>query len=175
MRYNLSETRSNLSLVDMTVLADSILNQYLRALEMTREAVEKVPDSRWHDGPDKWYFSLTTYHIVETIVFYLNDDPDKMVWGERAGYKWVEGIKIEDDILPRITKEMVLSYASEVEDELRTFFSNTSDDVLLQKDGFHWFSCVLEKLQYALRHSAHHVGELAIILRQWNLPHVKWK
>ncbi|MFW9769839.1 MAG: hypothetical protein ACFFEM_13535, partial [Candidatus Thorarchaeota archaeon] len=68
----------------MTVLANSLLNQYLRALDMTKDAVEMVPDSRWHDGPEKWFYSLTTYHIVETIEFYLRDDHEGMVWGERA-------------------------------------------------------------------------------------------
>jgi hypothetical protein len=159
----------------MTVLSDSILHQYLRALEMTKDAVELVPDSRWHDGPEKWFFSLTTYHIVETIEFYIRDDPEGMRWGKRAGYSWNEGAKIEEDILPKITKSMVLSYITEVGDDLRNMFSNMTDKTLLQKDGFHWFSCVLEKLQYALRHSAHHCGELSVMLRNWELPHFKWK
>ncbi|MFW9813170.1 MAG: DinB family protein [Candidatus Thorarchaeota archaeon] len=159
----------------MTVLANSLLNQYLRALDMTKDAVEMVPDSRWHDGPEKWFYSLTTYHIVETIEFYLRDDHEGMVWGERAGYSWSEDIKIKDEILPKITKTMVLSYVSEVEEALHQFFSNISDDALLQKDRFHWFSCVLEKLQYALRHSAHHCGELSVMLRNWGVPHFKWK
>jgi hypothetical protein len=142
---------------------------------MTRDAVEKVPDSKWHDGPEKWFFSQTAYHTVETIIFYIGSNPDDMNWGGRAGYSWYEGIDIRKDIVPKITKDLVLSYIQEVEKELKSLFAGMSEETLLNKDGFHWFACVLEKLQYALRHTAHHCGELSLALRQWGEPHNRWK
>ena len=97
------------------------------------------------------------------------------MWGTRAGYTWKKEANIEKDILPKITKELVISYIAEVEENLASLLDGISDDQLLEKDGFHWFSCVLEKLQYALRHTAQHCGELSIALRSWGVPHVKWK
>jgi hypothetical protein len=83
--------------------------------------------------------------------------------------------KIEDDILPKITKDIVNSYITDVEESLSTLIDGISDDQLMEKDGFHWFACIFEKLQYTLRHTAQHCGELSIALRSWGVPHVKWK
>lgn len=162
-------------MIEMTVLTDSILNQHLKSLEMTKDAIENVPDSKWHDGYEKWFFSLTAYHIVETIAFYSRDDHEGMVWGERAGYSWEKVDDIENQILPKISKELVLEYISEIEDKLSSILKSTLDKDLLEKDGFHWFSSILEKLEFALRHTAYHCGELALALRIWDSQHIKWK
>lgn len=159
----------------MTTIAESILRQFFKGLEMTKVAIENVPDSKWNEGPEKWYFSQTAYHIVETLDFYLRDDHEGMVWGKRAGYSWTDDIDVKKDILPKIPKELALTYITEVEEKLSSILTNLSDKDLLKKDGFHWFSCILEKLQYALRHSAQHCGELSLALRTWDSPHVKWK
>ncbi len=159
----------------MTILSQSILNQFLKGLEMTKDAIEYVPDSKWHDGYEGWFFSLNSYHIVETIAFYLQSDHEGWVWGTRAGFSWDNMKKIEDDILQKITKDIVNSYIAEVEESLSTLLDGISDDQLMEKDGFHWFVCIFEKLQYTLRHTAQHCGELSIALRSWGIPHVKWK
>jgi hypothetical protein len=158
----------------MTVLTDSILTQFLKGLEMTKDAVDIVPTSKWHEGYGKWFFSLTAYHIVETVAFYSRDEHEGMVWGARADYSWENMSSIEKDILPKITKEIVVEYISEIESKLSSLLKTTSDKDLLGKDGFHWFSCILEKLQYALRHTAYHCGELANALRTWDSPRIKW-
>jgi hypothetical protein len=159
----------------MTVLTDSILTQFFKGLEMTKEAIENVPDSKWHDGHGKWFFSLNAYHIVETIAFYSQSEYEGWVWGERAGYSWEDVKSIKDEILPKITKELVITYIGEVEVSLSSLLDESADEDLLKKDGFHWFSCVLEKLQYTLRHTAQHCGELSLALRSWDAPRVKWK
>ena len=158
----------------MPVVVESIVNQFFKGLEMTKEAIENVPDSKWNDGTEKWFFSLTAYHIVETLDFYMRSDHEGMVWGARADYSWENMSSIEKDILPKLSKELVLEYISEIENNLSSVLKTTSDKDLLGKDGFHWFSSILEKLQYALRHTAYHCGELAIALRTWDAPHIKW-
>ncbi len=141
---------------------------------MTKEAVENVPDSKWNTGTEKWFFSLTAYHIVETLDFYSRDDHEGMIWGKRAGYSWDEMKSIEKDILPKITKELVFDYIRETEHKLSNLLKQTPDKELLETDAFHWFSCILEKLQYALRHTVYHCGELALALRNWDLKHINW-
>ncbi len=142
---------------------------------MTRDAIKNVPDSKWNDGPGNWFFSLNAYHIVETLEFYLRSVPKGMVWGERANYSWNDVKDIESEILPKITKELVLTYIEEVEENLSHKLAKTSDDKLLVTDEFKGFSSILEKLQYALRHTAQHCGELSLALRSWDSPHTKWK
>ncbi|MHA2159357.1 MAG: hypothetical protein ACXABE_10700 [Candidatus Thorarchaeota archaeon] len=159
----------------MSILSQSILNQFLRALEMTHDAIKNVPDSKWHDGHGKWFFSLNAYHNVETIEFYLRDDPKGMKWGSRAGFSWDDVKDIQNDILPKISKGLVEEYIEEVKEVLSTKLHDATDDYLLGNDNFKGFLCVLEKLQYALRHTAQHCGELSLALRSWDSPHSKWK
>jgi hypothetical protein len=158
----------------MTVISESILNQFLKGLEMTKDAVDFVPTSKWHEGYGKWFFSLNAYHTVETIEFYFRDDPKGMKWGGRAGFSWDDVKEIKDDVLPMITKDLVLEYIEEVKESLSTKLQDSTDEQLLKNDKFKGFSCILEKLQYALRHTAQHCGELAYALRTWNAPRVKW-
>ena len=174
-RHTISGSELSICLILMTVISDSILNQFLKGLEMTKDAIENVPDSKWHEGYEGWFFSLNSYHIVETLAFYIQSEYEGWVWGTRAGFSWDNMKKVEDDILPTITKELVISYIAEVEENLSSLLDGISDDQLLEKDGFHWFSCVLEKLQYTLRHTAQHCGELSLALRSWDSPHTKWK
>ncbi|MFX1482180.1 MAG: DinB family protein [Promethearchaeota archaeon] len=158
----------------MTTITDSLSRQFKSSLKMTRDAIEKVPDKNWNDGPKKWYFSLTAYHIVETLEFYSRNTPDDMEWGKRANFSWDDTSNIENDILPKISKKIVLEYIQDVEEKVSELMTKTTDQELVEKDGFHWFSCVLEKLEYVLRHTAHHCGELALALRVWDCKHIEW-
>jgi hypothetical protein len=98
-----------------------------------------------------------------------------MEWGKRAGYS-LENVKdIKKDILPKITKELVLNYLQEIEDRVKSFLSNSSVESLLEKDSFHWFSSVLSKFIYSLRHTTYHVGELARVLREWECDLLHWE
>ncbi|MFW9795174.1 MAG: hypothetical protein ACFFEE_12770 [Candidatus Thorarchaeota archaeon] len=158
----------------MASITESITSQFKSGLKMVKDAIENVPDSRWHDGSGKWFFSQTVYQILEAMDFYLGSKHEEMKWGKRAGYVWVEDIDIKKDILPKLTKELVEEYLSEIQNKLTSVLGKASEDSLLKKDGFDWFSCVLEKLQYALRHTAHHCGELNLMLRIWDAPTIKW-
>ncbi|MHA2047555.1 MAG: DinB family protein [Candidatus Thorarchaeota archaeon] len=161
--------------IEMSILSQSILNQFLKALEMTHDAIKNVPDSKWHERYGKWFFSLNAYHNVETIAFYIRNDPKGMKWGERAGFSWDDVKEIENDILPKINKDLVVEYIEDMKEALSTLLQDPADDFLLGNDSFRGFSCVLEKLQYALRHTAQHCGELSLALRSWGAPHTKWK
>ena len=45
----------------------------------------------------------------------------------------------------------------------------------MKKDDFGWFESIFEKLVYLLRHNAHHIGELARTLREWDCERIKWR
>ena len=151
-----------------------LLRQYQSSWKMLRNAVDNIPDDRWHDGSEGWYFSLTAYHIVETMEFYMNDSPDEMNWGSRAGFDWDKVEDKEKDVLPKITKELVLTYQDEMEERFMKFMNSMDSKKLEVKDGFHWFESVLEKYLYLLRHNMHHNGELSRSLRDWGLKRSKW-
>ena len=81
---------------------------------------------------------------------------------------------VEKDILPLISKELVGQYLSEMEDKLAAFLTSVSDDRFFEKDSFHWFENVYHKFLYLLRHTQHHIGELAITLRKIKATPIKW-
>jgi hypothetical protein len=141
---------------------------------MLRNAVENVPDKKWHNGFAEWYFSLTAFHIVETMEFYLRDNPDGMKWGARAGFDWDKVEDKEKDILPKITKKLVIDYLDDMEKRLDETLTSTNDQKISSKDGFHWFKSVFEKYIYLLRHNMHHNGELSKTLRDWECERSKW-
>ena len=155
-------------------LVKSLVRQYQSSWKMLRTSVENVPDEKWHDGSEGWFFSMTAYHFVETMEFYVNDDPDAMKWGYRAGYNWDDAKDIEKDVLPKITKKLVLTYLDEMEELVTKTITSMNSEKLETKDGFHWFDSVLEKYLYLLRHNMHHNGELSRTLRDWGCKRSKW-
>lgn len=152
----------------------SIAKQFAASWKMLNAAIDLVPAERWHAGTGKWYYSYTIYHVVETAQFYIQNEPGDMKWGSRAGYEWHEGIDIKTEILPKITKQLVRSFLDEVQNKLDDIVGEITDNALSAQDGFYWFRSVHEKLFYLLRHTAHHIGELARTLREWNLEPVEW-
>ena len=155
-------------------LPNWLLNQFESSWKMLRAALENIPDERWHDGTGDWHFSYNAYHIVETMDFYIHDNPEMMKWGGKAGYHWEKGVDVEKEILPKITKDIVVTYLDEMEKKVSKALSSMDMETLNTKDGFHWFNSVFEKLVYLLRHNMHHIGELSKTLRDWNCLHVNW-
>ncbi|MHA1743933.1 MAG: hypothetical protein ACTSV6_06755, partial [Candidatus Heimdallarchaeota archaeon] len=66
-------------------------------------------------------------------------------------------------------------YLKEIEEKVSTYLKTLSFEQLLEKDGFKWFSSIFEKLLYLLRHTAHHLGELGRMLREWDCKRMKWQ
>ena len=151
-----------------------LLRQYQASWKMLRDAIDNVTDERWHNGKGKWFFSLNAYHIVETMDFYNGNDPDNMKWGGRAGFEWRKGIDRQTEILPKITKGIVLAYLDDMEKDIASKLGSLKLEEVLAKDKFHWFDSILEKYLYLLRHNMHHIGELIRTLREWELPLAKW-
>ena len=155
-------------------IAKALVSQYKSVWKMLQNAITNVSDEAWHDGVGKWYFSQTAYHIIETAEFYLSSDPDVMQWGARAGVVWDDVEDIQKELLPKLTKELVNSYLQEIEQKWADTLKSASDSKLLETDGFHWFSSILDKLIYLLRHTNYHVGELNRALREWGLEPARW-
>ena len=177
----------------MSTLSDDHLDNLRQALignfkgtwQMLHQAIDKIPDDRWHDGicerepvdteSKRWFFSFVVYHVIETAEFYVNTTPDTMEWGKKAGFNWENVKNIKSDILPRITKELVLEYLAEIEERVNSFVSDSTPQSFLEKDGFHWFPCILHKLIYLLRHTTYHVGELSRMIREWECELLHWE
>ncbi len=159
---------------ESNITAEQLLNQFEASWKMIRDAIEHVPEDMWAKSVGSWFYSTTLYHLIETMDFYVRDDYESMVFGGRAGYNWDNVKDVEKDILPLISKNLVREYLSEMEEKLTTFLSTVSIDALFRKDGFYWFESIYHKMLYLLRHTQHHIGELAVTLRSVRAGPIKW-
>ncbi len=163
-----------MSAKEIEPISKALVNQFTSVWKTLQAAIKKVPDERWHDGVGQWCYSQTAFHIIETAQFYLGSDPDEMIWGARAGINWNDVDDIKKEVLPKLTKELVNSYLLEIGKLLADTMRIVPDDEFHKIDGFHWFSSILEKLIYLLRHTNYHVGELNRALREWGLAPARW-
>jgi hypothetical protein len=158
-------------------IAFALARQFRGMWAMTRQAVEQIPDKDWTLGAKcdpKWFYSLRVYHIIETAEFYARNTPDRMQWGARLGkLNWWETIT-HQEAAELVVKGDMLVYIDDIAKIIESNLKAVSDSNLLQMDGFHWFSSILEKYQYLIRHNTYHLGELTMQLRDHNHDRIKW-
>ncbi len=157
-------------------IAFSLARQYHGMWEMLRQSIEKIPDNHWFQGlgDDEWFYSLRVYHIIETAEFYARDTYENWKWGRQLGLEnWWESIT-HKEAAQRVTKIELLDYLKKIEKRILKILKKASDVDLQKKDGFHWFSSILEKFQYLLRHNSFHIGELTLFLREIKSERIKW-
>jgi hypothetical protein len=158
-------------------IAFSIAPEFRSLWAMTRDAIEHIPDEDWTQGienDNEWFYSLRVYHMIETAEFYARDTPEGMLWGARLGkVNWGETIS-HRQAAEMVIKGDMLIYLSDIATLIDTHLKGISDKLLLQKDGFHWFSSVLEKYLYLIRHNTYHLGELTMHLRACSHDRIKW-
>ena len=117
-------------------ISEGLNRQFHSSCAMLKDAINNVPDDKWHNGTEGWFFSLTAYHIVETMDFYTRDYPKGMMWGGKAGFDWDKAKNIESQVLPKITKDIVSSYLEEMEERLDIFFETKGVTQLSSTDDF---------------------------------------
>jgi len=151
---------------------EALLSQFRSSWDMLRQAIEKAPQGRWNNTHNGWTFSDTVYHIIATQEFYFRDTPEGMGWGRLYGdpeYKTDD----PDEYYP--SKAALLEYQGRLEGVIGEYFGSICDGDLEGDDGFReWLPNVHVKLLYLLRHNAHHIGELARTLREWDAERVSW-
>jgi hypothetical protein len=156
-------------------LAQGLTRQFKSMWSMLRQAIAQVSEDQWAQDVKDWSYSLRVYHIIETAVYYTRADPEGMPWGERLGtINWWEQMTAHE-AAQQLSRDDMTAYLDETEGLMNILFATATDDSLLEKDGFHWFSSIFEKLQYMLRHSTYHIGELALALREWDCERIKWE
>jgi len=151
---------------------EALLSQFQSSWNMLHQAIENVPERYWNRTYKGWTFSDTVYHIITTQEFYFRDTPEGMGWGRLYGDPEYEA---DDPEKYYPSKAVLLEYLGRLESEISEFFGTKNDSDLEMNDGFkEWLPNVHVKLLYLLRHNAHHIGELARMLREWDAERVSW-
>jgi len=156
-------------------ISEILKDQFQDKWRILKQAIEKIPEDKIHDGKSDWIYSWNIYHIIETADFYIRDNHEDMEWGKKADIDWDKDSKERiEEKKPKINKEFLLKYMGEIEKKINNILENSSDEDLMNKDGFYWFDSILGKLIYLLRHNHHHIGELAHALREWDCERIRW-
>ncbi|HEY9122204.1 MAG TPA: DinB family protein [Brevefilum sp.] len=135
----------------------SIQSQYLAALAMLKEAIEKCPDSLWADSGYVNPFWHVAYHVLFYTHFYLSlTAKDFIPWEQHRD----EITSLEPSVkeVQPYSKEDILEY---LEFCLAQVEAQVSAMDLEAESGFYWLPFDKLELQlYNIRHIQQHTGEL---------------
>ena len=126
-----------------------IQSQYLAALAMLKEAIEKCPENIWYDTNLKFKYWSKAYHTVFFAHLYLQD-------AEKDFVEWEKHHDPDGDV--PFTKDEVLEYLAFTEKQVteRVPASNLDAD-----SGFHWYPVNKLEMHFInIRHIQQHAGEM---------------
>ena len=141
-----------------------ITSQFLAALEMLKQAVERCPESIWNDPGDKTKFWHIAYHALFYTHLYLQDtEQDFTPWPKhRKEYQFIGQTPWPPHAPPQIgepyDKESILEYLAFCQ---RHVVERVPQLDLDAESGFGWLPFGKLELQfYNIRHLQQHTGEL---------------
>lgn len=135
---------------------DVIQSQYLAALAMLQEVIDKCPDAMWQNTPDREQFWHVAYHVLFYVHLYLQPtEADFTPWRLHRD----EGRSLDKTVVRPYTKAEVLEYLDLCRAEVAKQVPQLDLDA---PSGFYWLPFNKLALQfYNIRHLQHHTGELS--------------
>ena len=97
-----------------------------------------------------------------------------MEWGARGRIDW-DSLDSLDEKIKYLTKDFLRDYLNEIKGTLTSTLSTLSYQQMVSTDDFSWFSSILDKYLYLLRHNMMHIGELNKTLRDFQRPRLQWE
>jgi hypothetical protein len=126
-----------------------IQSQYLAALAMLKQAIEKCPPSVWDAPQDKFKFWSKAYHTLFYVHLYVEQ-------AEKDFVHWEKHHDPDGDI--PFTKDEILEYMDFVEKHVVERVPVTD---LEAESGFHWYPVNKLEMHFInIRHIQQHAGEL---------------
>lgn len=156
--------------IDANPLAESLSDQFLRTLFMFRSAIDTFPKDSWLEGETLYQRPAgLALHIVQTIDFY-----SAIKRGESSGDQ-LSQVNWEDRDPSKLPSQKdLLRYLDVVEERLAKFI--TESDLQADETFFPWTGfTTLSRALYALRHTQHHLADMAMELQRRKLRPPSWQ
>ena len=154
-----------------------ITSQYLAALDMLKQAIEKCPAGLWNSPQDKNKFWHLAYHALFYTHLYLQPTgKDFVPWSKhRDEYEFMGPLPWPPHKEPNIgdpyQKEEVLEYLEFCRQQVSAIVGTLN---LNDASGFDWMPFGKLELQfYNIRHLQQHTGELCERLGKANID-IDW-
>jgi hypothetical protein len=150
--------------------AEAVADQFLRTLSMLRIAVSTFPESEWRVGESLYQRPASlALHIVQSIDFYSALKPGDSSEDQLTQINWEER---NSSKLP--SQVELLGFLDKVEERLAKFI--TKSDFQAEEKLFLWTGfTVLSRAMYNLRHTQHHLADMAMELQRRGLTPPDWQ
>jgi tetratricopeptide (TPR) repeat protein len=150
--------------------AEALADQFVRALDMLREAVKAFPAAEWRKGDTPYQRpSGLALHAVESLDRYAVVKHGEPGQGRRPNVDWED-----QDSAKLPSQDDLLAYLDEVERRLAHFLANA--DLMAAEELFRWTgTTLLSRMAYALRHTQHHLAEMCLELHRRGYKAPQWQ
>lgn len=166
----------------MGVSTDPIASQFLAAISMLAECVEKCPDEHWDGKPPSVVgeqpFWMVAYHTLCFVDCYLatsNQRFEAEINERKPGFH-PAGMKELSEEFPsrRFERDELRRYVAFCRERITAVLAAETDATLASPSGFYWLDFSRAELHlYNLRHLAHHAGQLTAFLRRMGVE-TRW-
>lgn len=172
--------QQRLKQMELSLLRSILWNQFGAAVDMLTNCIHTVPDDYFDTHKRAYYIA---YHSVIFLDYYSSFPPSgfspRLSFTQQAtDLRPPESI---DDLIPDklYSKAELLNYINEIRSKCRILISTISEERLQTRftEGSESgdMDCpFLEIFLYNMRHTAHHVGQLSLLIRQDLNQHVEW-
>jgi len=149
---------------------EALAEQYLRALSMFRIAVNTFPPETWLEGDTLYQRPVgMALHIAQSIDFYSALEPGERSENPLTQVNWEDR---DSSKLP--TQEELLTYLDTVEERLARFI--TKSDLQVEEKLYPWTGLtILSRALYNLRHTHHHLADMAMELQHRGFKPPDWQ
>ena len=151
---------------------EDLAEQYRRSFRMVSEEMGRFSPENWMKGPS--YFQrpvIQVWHLLDCLDYYFTEQPEMdYTWGHYFGGGYWE---LPEEKYP--TRAQLLAYAHELEARVEKEFAGLCDEDLLKpftRDNS--AATLLGHYIYAVRHTMHHHGQLAVLLAEQGIEGGSW-
>jgi hypothetical protein len=155
-----------------TVLRHAITSQFLAALDMLRQVIEKCPDDLWLNNAMRNQMWRVAYHALHFAHLYLQPTAQNFVkWPKHRDEVESDADHERVDAEPYSRQEL-LEYLDVCVEQVKT---QTATVDLTADSGFSWYPISKIEMQFVnIRHIQQHAGELAEQLSDKAGIEIKW-
>ena len=158
----------------MQSVGASLLAQCDVLTDALEQAIEFCPDDQWTiDGDVARAPVRQVYHILGALDTYCM----KRRWGWDQRFMGTDGhFSWECELADPPSRAELTDYVDKLRNHLRQWLPQHDDTQYLSptEEGFRG-QCLLDEILYVLRHSQHHLGEIAVDYGLRGLPAPEWK
>jgi hypothetical protein len=149
---------------------ETLADQWLRMLFMLRYTISTVPADSWQEGETLYQRPAgLALHIIQSIDFYTAEKPGE---GSKEPLTQINWEVRDSTKLP--TQAALLEYLDKVEERLAHFLIKM--DFQAEEGHFNWTGkTILSRTIYSLRHSQHHLADLAMEMKRRGLKPPDWQ